>query len=292
MIRQLRRLWRHNVDWVMRHFENSRAFDRTPDYWTGFFERVARDSSPVFVLSTGRSGTHLLAALAERVRSVEVHNEPVVELVPFAQQAYEADGSSFEALRTAVLFARLEVIAGAYLRGDTYLETSPRMTFLAPHVVDAFPKARFLHLVREPCQFVTSAIRRGFYDGQYTDAARIVPVREPEKSLWAGWSALQKNAWLWNETNAFIEAFKTQMGPRVMTVLSQGLFSDPDAFFEICDFLEVPRPSRTVIERTIRKPVNAQMETSAFPDPKHWTEDQKGELREIATLACRYGFRL
>src|SRR6056297_1347589 len=208
---------------LMRDYRERRSYHRKPsDYWEKLPDLVLSGTTPVFFLSTGRCGTALLTKVFEKINNVLCHHAPRPEMLYAERLAYEHGAEQFEAYKTAILASRFEMLADCLVRDCRYVETNYRITFYAPHLAALLPHAKFIHLVRHPGDFVTSAIRSDYYLGQYTDIGRIRPVRGDDMQRWPQWSQLEKCAWLWNETNRFIEDFKAQCDPdRVLTVKSE-----------------------------------------------------------------------
>jgi hypothetical protein len=184
---------------------------------------------PVFVLSTGRTGTALLTELLLLADGVDVHHAPRPELVRVSRRAYEEIGGNLDLFVEVFKTAREELLLESVRRGRRYVETNNRVTFFAPAVAVAFPDAKFIHLTRNPATFVRSGIRRNWYSGtHHHDIGRIVPVGDnPAVELWAGWDRLARIAWLWNESKRFIADFlATLPGSRHVFVRAEDLFSD------------------------------------------------------------------
>lgn len=277
---------------ILREYQERRNYHRLPaEYWEGLPDLVLNQQAPVFFLSTGRCGTALLTQIFDRLPGVQCHHAPRPELLYSERLAYEFGHCQFEAFRTAVLTARFELMADSLVRGRSYVETNYRMTFFAPHLRSLFPKAKFVHLVRHPGDFVTSAVRSRYYLGQYTDIGRIRPVHCAESELWPEMSHIERCAWLWNETNGFIERFKEDCEPsQVMTVKAESLFRYPHATRDILAHCDIASPPLPTLERWIRRRVNSQSDFKSFPAFKNWSDAQKGELRRWCAGAARYEY--
>ena len=254
--------------------------------------RIMTESQSAFVLSTGRCGTMLLAHLLETHPEIDACHEATPTLVFPAKLAYErwkkGDGEMCE---LAILSARYELIRDSFLRGNIYVETNNRLTFFAPQLASTFMQAKFIHLVRHPGAFVRSAIRRGYYSGRgQWDEGRITPLDTTLE--WEKMSEIEKNSWLWNETNEFIERFKEQVPQgRILTIKAEDLYSSPETTESVCRFLGVDPLPRARIERALRKPVNVQR-GGGFPRYTQWSEAQKAELRNYAKLAQEYDYAI
>src|SRR5690606_14570876 len=100
-----------------------------------------------------------------------------------------------------------------------------------------FSQARFIHLVRHPRHFIRSALARGYYQKARYDRGHILPVSAEERREWSGMTVLERIAWNWNATNAFIERFKQAIpSERAVTIRSEDLFSTPRVAEELIQF--------------------------------------------------------
>jgi hypothetical protein len=202
------------------------------------FEQVHSESQPCFVLSTGRSGTHFLTELLSKTPHTEVHHEPQPELVYFSKKAFEKTVPN-EELLGYFEGARYEMIRDCFLTQKQYIETNNRITFFAYQIAELYPQARFLHLVRNPLSFIKSGINRRWYTNtHFHDEGRIVMKNSED---WKNMTQAQQIAWLWNETNLFIDSFKEKYPNKVITIKAEELFSNEMKYQEILThFFEKP----------------------------------------------------
>lgn len=261
--------------------EQSRIHSSVKKYpATKLYDIVHRDSAPVFVLSTGRCGTKLLTQLFNELPAVKAWHEPSPELTYYSRFAFEHWNTmnETETLRRIVDAARYELVRNAFLLDKVYVETNNRITFYAFALAELYPQSRFIHLVRKPEKVVKSGLARGWYTGHTLyDESRPQPptlIEDPEAKI----------AWLWNETNGFIESFKKSVeAGRLMTVRSEDLFSSPEIFNGILDFLKLNLLTEDTIAEKISSPVNKQ-DTSKV-DEDRITEKM---LKEYAPLRAHY----
>jgi len=244
-----------------------------------------------FVLSTGRCGTKLLTDLLDLSREIICEHQASPALAHFSKLAYEASHENGDKFELGIDMARYELIQNAFLRKQIYVETDNRIVFFAPFLTDLFKKAKFIHIVRHPADFVRSGIRRKWYKSHVADVSRIVPINDHDS--WVKMTQIEKIAWLWNETNQFIEDFKCNLkgADRVMFAKSEHLFSMPKTTLEIFEFLHAVPPPKKKIDRIIKHPVNVQRKGD-FPQYDQWNAEQKEQLRKYATLSSRYGYDL
>lgn len=215
---------------------------------------VHTESSPVFVLSTGRCGTKLMTEVLSAYDYFSVHHEPYPEFSWHSKYAYEHYQSKHNELMMMFDAARYELIRDAHLTNRQYVETNNRITFFAYQIADLFPAARFIHLYREPYAFIKSGLQRNWYSNtEIYDEGRI---RAEDADLWKSYSTEQKIAWLWVATNEFIEKFKTSYPDRVLSVASSKLFSDTKTWESLTTFMGHPIANLQNLADKLNKPVN------------------------------------
>ena len=250
------------------------------------FSYVHQSERIAFVLSTGRCGTQLLTNVLQTDHSIEAIHNPKVELLYWGKQAYlernrERNCSVFDG-------ARYEMIRNAILAGKSYVETNNRITFFANEIAQLYPNARFIHLVRHPVEFVKSGLNRGWYEDEYhyNNEGLIEPQANQED--WLRLTRTGKIAWLWNETNTFIEDFKGHIDPeRVITITSEDMFSNEDALMRIGQFVGMKNISAGTIRKMQQRPVNkSSKKTSA-----ELSEQEQAEIRQQAQLFDTYYVR-
>ncbi len=245
--------------WIL--FGNSKLKSSYIDLRNNSFKNLP---PPVFFLSTGRCGTNWFTNLLSQNKSVKVFHEPKPKLSVqgkivyeiYAKTNYKPDADNKLLIGEIFHAAREQFIRYSYKSQRRYIETNNQSTFFAPEIARIFPEAKFVHLNRHPGEFVRSAIRREFYNNP-EDTKRIQPVGESAyKAKWDGLSQLEKNAWLWNETNEFIENFKNEVNNKNTFYFNFNQL-DFDHVSEMLDFLEI-KLSGNLIKNLIHKPTNVQ----------------------------------
>jgi len=246
----------------------------------------------LFVLSTGRCGTGLITKLLSQSPLLRVEHNPKPEL-EYVSSVIHRDNIDKDALEIAVLSARFDLFfLDTFRRGKIYVETNNRISFFAPGLAHLLPNAKFIHLVRNPADFVRSGMRRGYYQEGVVQHQRLDGSNYPH---WNAFSRLEKVTWEWNEINRKIEDFKSKIeNDRALTINSESLYEDPATTSKVYDFLAIENPflsqsgSRR-LAKILSKPVNKQEEGS-FPKYSDWNEVDKKAFQRIATLAAKYGY--
>jgi hypothetical protein len=189
-------------------------------------------------------------------------------------------------LDEAFVTAREAIHNRALAHRKGYAETSPQGTFLAPSIARVIPECKFIHLVRSPLSVINSGMRRGWYNGHSFDKTRILPREStPDAGKWGGYDLLQKNAWLWSETNRWIQDFVAGVSSeRVLMLKAENLFSqNEDTIEKLYAFLGHNRPSPRSIGRVLTKKLNAQLTSQ----PLAWTQEQKVQVHPIVDMMAK-----
>ena len=246
--------------------------------FTDLHSEVLGNADPTFVLGTGRSGTQLLTKILDMSSDIRSYHEPSPEFSFHNRFAFE-NQDNLERLMDMFDAARYELIRDQYLLETKYIETNNRVTFFAHAIAKLYPNAKFIHLVRSPEKFVESGINRGWYsDQKLHDESRIMGKGEE----WDAMSQMDKITWLWQETHAFIENFKTK-NSNVLTVMSSELFKDPKTVKAITDHIGIKPLTPKKVASVIKKPVNKNKSTK-----KKLTAEEKEAIRNRAPIADKY----
>jgi hypothetical protein len=244
------------------------------------------DRPCIFVLSTGRTGTKTLARLASLSSRILAFHEPSPKLYGLSSIYYRYSGGTVndEIFTEAFLTARRERFRYALMFDKGYIETSPQVTFLAPATRIALPQAKFIHVVRDPKDFVRSGMRRGWYDNHPMDNTRLKPTSQSgDYKYWQQWDALEKICWLWKETNIWIKRF-TQTLPieQKLFLRSENIFHNKkEEINNFFDFLNTPIPPDKRVKKILSKKINAQ-KARDFQEVSDWSDELHAKFYRIA----------
>lgn len=210
--------------------EQSQVQNRTKGDVMNLYKDV-HSSSPVFILSTGRTGTLFLTEALKLSSKVKAHHEPDPVLNYHGKLGFESELNDY--IKGAFDGARYELIRDAFILNKTYIETNNRLTFLAPAILSLYPNAKFVYLHRDVAGFVMSGLRRNWYEGtNIHDEGRIVKVEG-----WADKSSTAKIAWLWKTTNSYIESFLSQLPEdQKFEIESNAMFENVLALQKLLEF--------------------------------------------------------
>jgi len=265
------------------------------------------DCPYIFVLSTGRVGTQTLADLARLSPNLLAYHEPSPYLYGLSKQAYLYSGNDVadQVLVEALRCAREEQWSYSKSCAKGYIETSPQTTFLAPMIMRILPKAKFIHLTRHPKMVIRSGMNRGWYAGHISDATRIEPSVDAINSsvinsgaissdAWLSYTPLQKNIWLWAETNRWILDFcATLPESQTLTLRAESLFAgEADFIQQFYAFINAPIPPKKQIEKVLNKRLNQNVRGD-FDEADEWADNMGDDLSAfVATVAAALRYDL
>ena len=102
---------------------------------------------------------------------------------------------------------------------------------------------------------------------------------------------IEKVAWLWNETNQYIEDFFTTVeSGHFLQVKAEDMWSDPETTVEICEFVGA-QVSRQAITKMLDRKIN-QQHLGRTPLYQQWSYREKANLQQYVLLDGAYDYRL
>ena len=259
-----------------------------------FYSSTELLKNPVFFLSTGRCGTewftHLLSnAGTSRVFHAPQPNLSIQNKFIFEQYQTKPDQIVNQIAKQILLSGREQFFRYAYKTEKRYIETNNHITFFAPAIQEIFPTAKFVHLYRHPGDFVTSGMRRGWFDNNYSANEKlIIPVGLNQE--WESYGRVQKIGWVWSATNQFIEDFKSSISPDKCFSLDFSSLN-PNSIKLLVEFLDV-KVTASRITRNLKIKRN-QQKNGNFPSYRNWLMNDKEMLKEVCqVLAKKYNYEL
>lgn len=245
-----------------------------PSFWLAPAEkrRVYENTRLFFVLACGRSGTNFLARLLNRDPNATVKHEPVPEDFVFCSRYRDHPRKM-----RAYLEYRKRRILRLVCRCRRYGEVTPALSLCAPTLAEAFPRAQFIHLVRDGRAVVRSLMSRGaFQPHRYLLPGFNPPPSkdDPLRDEWHTLSRFQKLCWQWVRRNESIrEAVDT-------FVTLEELLSDYTYFrTNVTDPLEL-HVSRETWHEATHRPTNTTKEY-AIPHWSEWSAERVRQFQDI-----------
>ena len=257
--------------------------------------------SPVFILSTGRSGSKLIVELLNQSENIEAFHEPRPTLQYFSNYAYHNQKKE-QILKKIIDGVRMEMILEVFINDKIYMESNQCLTFFAPVLARLFKRSKFVHLIRHPGNFVSSAVRKGWHkNDSIWESGRVRPA---DHNQWKKMDHIQRLSWVWAATNGYIKKFGEKINPsRFHTVQFENLVDGYNAVKKLISFVNADEIDVQTITTTQNKkfseltihpyePPNIKKQVH-YPEYKDWTESRKAHMRPfVLDLAHHYGYEL
>jgi hypothetical protein len=251
--------------------------NRAAYHWEGI--------QPVFIVSTGRTGTTFLARLLQQHPSVYGCHEPRPSLrtlgldFVYGKTSHTAAGRAFRRWRSPYAhYCRIHDCR-FYIEANNYLFS------LVDVIRNVIPHARFIHIVRDGRDYVRSALSRNWYHPQdytYRLQASLFPA-DPYASQWQNMSRFEKICWEWQKKDSLILS-ATQDAPDTLHVTFESMFDDPSCtgLIRVLTFIGIDDEMvRQKALSSIAHKHNA-MPRYAVPRWQEWTARQKEIFERIA----------
>jgi len=257
---------------------------------------------PVFVLSTGRSGSLFIHNAMSSLEDMQSYHEAFPNLQYFSNFAFQNQDKQ-EILKAMFQAARMELILDAYNNNRIFMESNQCMVFFSYAIASVFPKAKFIHVIRHPGDFIHSAIGKGWHlNDSIWESGRVKMV---DTGRWGQLSQAAKLAWGWQTTNEYISRFLRQQEPsNTLTVKLEELTSQVPVFTRFISFSgtkkhfsheEILQIQSTKINELVvnpNEPLNMK-KNPGFPVYKLWNNELKAEVRPfIESLSHSYGYEI
>jgi len=252
---------------------------------------------PIFILSTGRTGTMLFTRIFNDATNTKAfHNYPP-EFIEQSKVAYEVLKNNeepilFRLLENIFLLGREKLLYLCYLHKKIFIETNNRITFLAPVIKTLIPNAKFIHIYRHPGEIIRSGMRRNWYHSDSShELGRIQPLQSSEYyKAWNKRSQIEKIAWMWNETNEFIETFLAEVANDHKLKIDFNQLQNLDV--NRLSVFTGAKLKVSKIKKELSKPVNVQ-KSGEFPHYENLENEEKEKIKQICgSLASKYGYHL
>ena len=245
-----------------------------------------KDTQLVFVVGSGRCGTKMIKKLLAGVPHIEARHE-------YVRNAYQRDAMLYymHKLPYETMAEKLVDIYGSaahYSEAKVFLDSSHKLSWVVDILANEFPKARFIHLVRDGRKVVSSFYNKldNFNDygakvqQDWLDEKETVmpPMTEeywqapPQKR---GYDRFPRICWHWVESNYCIfKGLKSVPTERKLFVRLEELASSKPVMENLLDFLDTPY-SDTFME-TMKRPEHVYV-----PVDYKLTTEQNIQFREI-----------
>lgn len=255
---------------------------------------MSGETQPLFIVSSGRSGTKMMEKLFSAYDEIEMNHEYMVHHVQPLAIRYQLGLATRDCVKS--LLARTHGAAIHYSERAIWADSSNKLTWIIDVLDAAFPNARFVHLVRDGRKVASSYLHKlgnECYDDRstaafahYIDRYPALPAPPPEKRYWwpqprrgsperarfLGFSQFERIAWHWAEAHrTALGKLKGVAAERQLLVRLEDLVADPREALRMTRFIGLPDREEAIallarphnVNRPVDHPLTAQ-ETAQF----------------------------
>ncbi|NOH02935.1 MAG: hypothetical protein HND47_13725 [Chloroflexi bacterium] len=246
-----------------------------------------KDTQPILIISTGRTGTIFLSRL-------------FADLYSIVSSHHERGNSRPIQILTNLHFSHLFPISGLkaawkILKGNEtescekpfHIDANNFLYGIASLTPELYPNLKVLHIVRDPRDYVTSQLNFSRQKGTSFIGNYLVPFWQPNPFIIGelplsqifGFTRFQKYCWVWDFKNR-VMAKLNGSGTPYMRVRFEDLFegSPEETFAAMTDFIGLPRAAN--VRERFREPANTSKPTF-FPEWRDWTPNQAAQLHAL-----------
>ena len=167
-----------------------------------------------FVVGTGRCGSQTIVSFLNQHPSANAAHEPRLQMIPWST-LYEYGRVTRETLRRDLI--TLFELSLSDLEGNVRVESDQKYFNLIELLSDIFPRAKFVWMIRDARDFVSSAVGRGWYASDAHPVYDKIPHYYHEFRIqgvltgsvdaieWGQMSPHARNCWYWGYVNSRIE---------------------------------------------------------------------------------------
>lgn len=262
-----------------------------------------KNTFPVFILGSGRSGTFQMVKMLENITGIEAHHEYLFENILKPAVLYRMQVVNHDEVKQVL--AKTHVPAVYYSNAPVWVDSSNALPWIVKPLFELFPNARFIHLIRDGRK-VASSFYHKFTEVVYDDECvnvvnqwlahpDAVPEPPPEKKYWrpfpvkgdkyfedfTRYSRFQRLSYYWQDVNLRIrESLALIPDPQKMFVRLEDLVSDAQALKDVLGMFGTAYDDKYLA--ILKKPVNV-----AIPKNFPLTDQERAEFTNIAGDAMK-----
>jgi hypothetical protein len=258
--------------------------------------------SPVFIVSTGRTGTQFFADIIEaNLDQVHALHEPTPDMWDAAMGYIRGDVDA-EGVRRAFLKGRYLYLRAMRSRGQRiFVESNNNLSFVLPILREMFPAARFIHVTRDLRNLVRSSFSKkvhardaGPNDGKTAlfltpqDARQRFNAKDcpdgPYADSWEMLSRFEQICWLLQKKDRMIWDALDDTST-CLRIRFEDVFNAETGYGEFSRILSFIEPDlslpESIYKQWLARPRNAT-EEYILPKWPEWTAEQKDAFVRIA----------
>lgn len=221
-----------------------------------------KDTTPIFIVGSGRNGTRSIYKLLTGILHLEVYHEyECTHIQPIAAKYYMGILSKNEAKK-----AIMKLHGGAifYSKARYFVDSSNKLSWIIEPLYELFPKAKFIHIIRDGRKVTSSFFHKLAPEIYDDDSVKVMqnwlyhpqkfPEPPPEKKYWwnipqkgqpyfkefASFNQFQRICYHWSEIIRVItESFKKIPKKQQLTVKLEELTAKKNILKNFLSFFDV-----------------------------------------------------
>lgn len=240
---------------------------------------------PVFIVSTGRTGTQFFAEFFNLFPSVRSLHEPQPDFLKLGIE-YAQGLVDFETASRQIELKRRAYCHELKQEGiKLYVESNNRFFSLLKPLRAVFPHSKVIYIVRDGRDYVRSGISRVWYT-EHDKVPRLRADMFPDDlhaKQWRQMDRFEKIAWRWQKKDGFIHA-DFQHLDNALKVKFEDIFYDPErsGVYQISRFIGIPdNETRHYLTKMGNRKVNTNSK-QVIPKWMHWNDEMKQAFDKIA----------
>lgn len=266
-----------------------------------------KNIDPVFIVSSGRSGTFALVDVLKQNDDIQVYHEFLFELILKNAVLYKMELVDSDTIKS--LLQETYSASMFYSRKKKWVDCSNALPWIISPLAEMFPAAKFIHLIRDGRKVVSSFYNKFssvmYEDGcvsdmlDWLDNKGDYPSPPAEKRYWRPipvynkeiyekflkYDQFQRLCYYWSELNEHTEtALEKISEAQRITVKFEDLLIVGNEQKRFCEFMDIEYNKDTFAG--FSRPVNVH-------EPKNYilSKDQLNKFREICWPTMeKYGY--
>ena len=264
-----------------------------------------QETEVVFIIGTGRSGTRSMFKMLSGTPDVEVHHEFVCTQVQ--KLAVEFSLGLVDKEEAKRQLHGLHFSGVYWSQAKLWIDCSNKLTWLIAPLIEIFPAAKFVNLVRDGRKVANSFVRK-LGDEMYDDESVAVmtawlsnrdtfPTPPPEKKYWWNipqgsmpmanqfdqFDQFERAVYHWVEANRVARESLSRVVPQTqqLTLKLEDLTADRAVLARLCEFIGVPDDDS--YWGALQRPENV-----IFPMDARLTKQQEIQFKNLAAGTMKY----
>ncbi len=256
----------------------------------GFYSELSWEGyQPVFIISTGRTGTTFLGGyFFNQFDNVLAYHEPQPDFYDLGVEM--ARGNTDELKTKKIITANRKWVLKELDKKSAryYIEANHYLFSLIPIIKEIFPRPKFVHIVRDGREVLRSAYNRGWYrPASSYDYLKATDFSDDSFfESWDNLSRFEKIAWYWQKKDRYIcDILKEENNS--LRIYFENIFDAENNYAgmeKLINFLGLPsKKFRDYLKNKIRSSKSYEL-----PHWTDWEDERKEKFNNIAGEHLKY----